>query len=100
MIQIDNVSVRLYGDLIRFSVADDGENMVFSDDLTPAEAIEIAEWIIASCNRMIERLLVIDADEEEIETAYLPRCKECGYTAEDEAIHMDHHLCRGKIPST
>ena len=28
-----------------------------------------------------------------------PRCKECGYTAEDAATHMDHHLCSGDIPS-
>lgn len=23
------------------------------------------------------------------------RCPECGYTKEDAAIHMDHHLCKG-----
>jgi hypothetical protein len=27
-----------------------------------------------------------------------PRCPKCGYTAHDAAIHMDHHLCSGKIP--
>lgn len=28
----------------------------------------------------------------------IPRCPECGYTAKDAAIHMDHHLCKGTIP--
>lgn len=23
-----------------------------------------------------------------------PKCPECGYTAEDAAIHLDHRLCR------
>ena len=39
----------------------------------------------------------------EIESAYWPRCKECGYTAEDAAIdaaiYLDHRSCSGKIPS-
>lgn len=26
------------------------------------------------------------------------RCKECGYTPHDQAIHMDHWLCKGEIP--
>jgi hypothetical protein len=26
------------------------------------------------------------------------RCPECGYTKEDAQFHMDHHLCKGKIP--
>jgi hypothetical protein len=28
----------------------------------------------------------------------LPRCPECGYTKEDSAMWLDHHLCKGKIP--
>jgi hypothetical protein len=28
----------------------------------------------------------------------LQRCPVCGYTKEDALIHMDHHLCKGKIP--
>jgi hypothetical protein len=28
-----------------------------------------------------------------------PHCSVCGYTKEDAAIHLDHHLCKGKIPS-
>lgn len=27
------------------------------------------------------------------------RCPECGYTAEDAALHRDHHLCGGIIPN-
>lgn len=27
-----------------------------------------------------------------------PHCPVCGYTKEDAAIHMDHHLCKGEIP--
>ena len=28
------------------------------------------------------------------------RCHKCGYSAEDQAIHRDHHLCDGTIPTT
>lgn len=27
-----------------------------------------------------------------------PRCPICGYTESDAGFHLDHHLCRGKIP--
>jgi very-short-patch-repair endonuclease len=29
-----------------------------------------------------------------------PHCPVCGYTAKDAAIHLDHHLCKGKIPAS
>ena len=27
------------------------------------------------------------------------RCPECGYTADDAVIYLDHHLCKGTIPT-
>ena len=54
------------------------------------------EWVSDAAR---EESMSIANTLAEIEAAYLPRCKECGYTAEDAAIHMDHHLCSGKIPS-
>ena len=27
------------------------------------------------------------------------RCPQCGYTKEDAGMWLDHHLCKGKIPT-
>lgn len=29
-----------------------------------------------------------------------PHCPVCGYTAKDAALHLDHGLCKGKIPKS
>lgn len=46
---------------------------------------------IADILGQIESAFVAVQDEPQ-------RCEKCGYTAEDETIHGDHHLCGGKIP--
>jgi hypothetical protein len=35
---------------------------------------------------------------EEISPEKVKRCPKCGYSKADAQLHMDHHLCHGKIP--